>query len=144
MFKLFHTLFAVLSVLCVTGWDLYLYHYSNCLLQKFLRKKCFCSLFIECCQPLWYNECTTNSDCCSEFCFKGDDNNWEKGVCKPSNSEPVVVKSSSENCHQLWFNHCTGDSDCCSGFCFMGDDKNWKEGICKPAPKTNEGKSIRK
>lgn len=70
----------------------------------------------------------------------GDDNNsWEKGVCKLSNTQPIAVKSSHVDCHPLWYNHCAGDSDCCSGFCYLGPDGGWQEGVCKPSPKSSEG-----
>lgn len=74
----------------------------------------------------------------------GDDNGWQEGVCKPSNSQPTAVKSTSVNCYPLWYNQCTSNSDCCSGFCFLGENNGWQEGVCKPPPKQKDGNRKRK
>lgn len=35
------------------------------------------------CHENWFNQCKTNSDCCSSNCFRGMDNEWFEGVCQP-------------------------------------------------------------
>lgn len=45
------------------------------------------------CHQLWFNGCITSSQCCSENCFKGPDDNWEFGVCNPKANATVIADS---------------------------------------------------
>ena len=38
------------------------------------------------CKPNWDNQCQSNEECCSKICFKGENNDWKDGLCKPKAS----------------------------------------------------------
>lgn len=93
------------------------------------------------CHEDYYNKCAGNQDCCSGNCFRGEDNTWLNGVCKPSVSistaRPTTPSSSkSLICNDNWTNNCHSNQECCSGICFMGESKNWLDGVCHPANAT--------
>jgi len=47
----------------------------------------------EACLELWNNHCTSDSDCCSGFCFGIVENDWAEGVCKNSKQGKSKAKS---------------------------------------------------
>lgn len=44
------------------------------------------------CHQLWYNGCTNSNQCCSEYCFKGNNEDWEFGVCNPKINSTKSIK----------------------------------------------------
>lgn len=81
-------------------------------------------------------------ECCSKKCFKGADNQWEYGVCRPNQeikeystllplNESKSKSTGSPSCYPMFYDGCKRDSDCCESL--QCDRKpGVKVGTCKP------------
>lgn len=93
------------------------------------------------CRKTWDNKCRNDVECCSKKCFKGSDDQWEHGVCKPnqeiveySSVSPPSENKTTENtsCYPMFYEGCKRDSDCCTSSLQCDRKPGVKVGTCKP------------